>query len=532
MKTTAKKKSKGLVEYADGLSESYNRTQGIEQRKPKGQIFTHKRVSKYMAGLLGLRRKTIRLLDPGAGTGILTAAFCERLLDKITPVTLTIDAYENDPKIVPVLKKVLEFCKQHLKEKGHTVKYTIYEKDFILHNHGYFRDLSLFWQEDKPRLYDIVISNPPYYKLNKDSPQSSAMAQLVSGQPNIYALFMGLATRMTKPGGELVFITPRSFCSGLYYKRFRHWFIKNVKITNIHMFESRKDVFDNDGILQENVIIKAKVGAKPKQVTVTISKDKTFTELRKLKAEWEDVIARKNGDIFIRIPSSNLDLEILRIIDKWPTTLNDLGLEISTGPVVDFRAKEYLLPERIEELESVPLLWMHNLQDGKVKWPLKKNNKPLAIQDCERTKPLLLPVKNYVLVKRFTAKEQKRRLYAAVLLESEFPSKTVGIENHLNYVHKPKGNLSLFESYGIAAILSSTIIDNFFRSLNGNTQVNATDIRSVPFPTMRDIINIGRQVYQAQVHNDQYQIDEILSQNLGINPEIIHKLKRGERNNE
>jgi adenine-specific DNA-methyltransferase len=527
MKTTPQ----SLVEYADGLSESYNRTHGIEERKPKGQIFTHKRVSRYMAGLFSLRKKTIRLLDPGAGTGILTAAFCERLLDKSSPVTLTIDAYENDPNLVHVLNKVLEFCKRRLKEKGHTVKYTICEKDFILHNHGYFRDLSLFWQEDKPRLYDIVISNPPYYKLNKDSPQSSAMAKLVSGQPNIYALFMGLATRMTKPGGELVFITPRSFCSGLYYKKFRHWFIKNAKITNIHMFESRKDVFDKDGILQENVIIKATVGAKPNHVAITVSKDKTFTKVTKLKAEWEDVIARKNGDIFIRIPSSHLDLDILRTIDKWPTTLNQMGLEISTGPVVDFRAKEYLLPDKTEEPASAPLLWMHNLQDGKVKWPLKKNNKPSAIQDCQRTKHLLLPVKNYVLVKRFTAKEQKRRLYAALFLESEFPCDSIGIENHLNYVHKPKANLSLFESYGIAAILNSTVIDNFFRSLNGNTQVNATDIRSVPLPTMQDIIEIGRQVFQAHAHNDQYKIDEILGQNLGINPEIIHKL-RGERNNE
>jgi adenine-specific DNA-methyltransferase len=222
-----------------------------------------------------------------------------------------------------------------------------------------------------------------------------------------------------------------------------------------------------------------------------------------------------------------LDLDILRIIDKWPTTLNQLGLEISTGPVVDFRAKEYLLPEKIEE--SVPLLWMHNLQDGKVTWPLKKNNKPSAIQDCERTRSLLLPVRNYVLVKRFTAKEQKRRLYAALLLESESSYDTVGIENHLNYIHKPKGSLSVFESYGIAAILNSTVIDNFFRSLNGNTQVNATDIRSVPFPTLRDIIEIGRKVRKTQAYNDQYKIDEILGTSLGINPGIIKQLRRGEQ---
>jgi adenine-specific DNA-methyltransferase len=530
MKNTVNKKPESLVEYADSLSESYITTYNIETRKPKGQFFTPKQVSTYMAGLFSIPRKTNRLLDPGAGTGILTAAVCERLLAKSTPTLLSIDAYENDPDLVPLLEKTLALCKQRLEENGHTVHYTIHEKDFILHNNDYFRDLTLFWKQDKPRLYDMVIANPPYYKLNKNSPQSTGMARLVSGQPNIYALFMGLAARMTKPGGELVFITPRSFCSGLYYRKFRHWFIENARITNIHTFESRKDIFDNDGILQENVIIKAKVDAKQKQVTITTSKDKTFTKVKKLNVAWEDGIARKNGDIFIRIPSSHLDLDILRIIDKWPTTLNQLGLEISTGPVVDFRAKEYLLAEKIEE--SVPLLWMHNLQDGKVKWPLKKNNKPSAIQDCEKTKSLLLPVKNYVLVKRFTAKEQKRRLYAALLLESEFSYDTVGIENHLNYIHKPKARLSVFESYGIAAILNSTVIDNFFRSLNGSTQVNATDIRSVPFPTLRDIIEIGRQVRETQAYNDQYQIDEILGTSLGINPGIIKQLRRGEQENE
>jgi adenine-specific DNA-methyltransferase len=338
------------------------------------------------------------------------------------------------------------------------------------------------------------------------------MTELISGQPNIYTLFMALSASMVKPEGEMVFITPRSFCSGLYYKKFREWFLSNFQIANIHIFESRKEIFDKDEVLQENIIIKAK---KPKKVSkhkkliISTSKNKNFIKLRKIEVEYTDVICYKNGEIFIRIPTTSLEVDIQHIVDTWPNTLKDLGLEISTGPVVPFRATHYLLPELVKSPKSAPLLWV-----------------------CGKTTPLLLPVKNYVLVKRFTSKEQKRRLYAAVLLESEFPYKTVGIENHVNYLHKPNGNLSVYEAFGIAAILNTTVIDNFFRSLNGNTQVNATDIRSLPFPKIEDIKKIGKLVYESQSYRNGFDLDNIVAGSLGINVEIIKNLNKGETKNE
>lgn len=533
MEITEKLKSEGLIKYAEGFSESYAKKYKAEIRKIRGQFFTPYQVSRFMANLFAIRRTTIRLLDPGAGTGTLTAAFCERLLASNKTVDLTIDAYENDPILLPFLTKVLTACKCELEKKGHTVKYNIYQKDFILYNEGRFRKSSHSWNDDKQFLYDFIISNPPYYKLNKDSPHAAVMIDMVSGQPNIYALFMGLATRMIRDGGQMVFITPRSFCSGLYYRKFRHWFIDTVKISNIHVFESRKDIFDKDKVLQENVILKV---AKPKRlnpgkITISISRDKTFKELKKIKVNSEDVISHKNGDIFIRIPTCSLDVDILHSIDKWPRTINDLGLEISTGPVVSFRAKQYLLQELKDKPNSAPLLWMHNMQDARVIWPLQKNNKPTAIHKCDKTKPILLPVKNYVLLKRFTSKEQNRRLYASLLLESEFPFETVGIENHLNYIHKPAGSLSLHEAFGISALLNTTLIDNFFRSLNGNTQVNASDIRCLPLPDIEDIRQIGKIVYNSKTCNGELVLDDIVGKKLGISPKIIEQLKMVKKKN-
>lgn len=514
MEIPKRAKKERLVEYTERLSELYRRIYDAKIRKLKGQFFTPKQVSTFMASLFAVNHKTICLLDPGAGTGVLTAAFCERLLNDGKVVDLTIDAYENDPSLLPFLEKVLESCKLELEEKGCNVEYNIFEQDFILHNGAYLSKPS-----GKHILYDFVISNPPYYKLNKDSPQSAVMMELISGQPNIYALFMALSAGMVKPEGEMVFITPRSFCSGLYYKKFREWFLSNVQITNIHIFESRKEVFDKDEVLQENIIIKAKrlkETSKYGKIIISVSKSKDFSKLRKIKAESPDVRYYKNGEIFIRIPASSLDVNVLHIIDTWPSTLKDLGLEISTGPVVPFRAKQYLLPKLTKNPKSAPLLWMHNMQDMRVLWPMKKNKKESAIHVCDRTKALLLPVKNYVLVKRFSSKEQKRRLSAAVLLESDFPFEVIGIENHVNYIHRPNGNLSVYEAFGIAAILNTSFVDNFFRSLNGNTQVNATDIRSVPFPRIEQIKKIGKLVYESQSLWNGFDLNNIVSGVLGL----------------
>ena len=145
---------------------------------------------------------------------------------------------------------------------------------------------------------------------------------------------------------------------------------------------------------------------------------------------------------------------------------------------------------------------------------------------------VLFKLKNYVLIKRFSSKEQKRRIDSAVLLKSEFPYKTVGIENHLNYIHKPKGEISIYEAFGLSAILNTTFIDNFFRSLNGNTQVNASDIKSLPVPDIEDIRKIGKIVYESESFENGFNLDHIVASSLKIDSEIIKIQNGGEIKND
>jgi adenine-specific DNA-methyltransferase len=525
--TPIQQRTAGLTDYAQSLAEEYINGIPSEEQKSKGQFFTPKPISLFMAGLFKMGRQKFKVLDPGAGIGVLSAAVCENVLALGKKTDFSIDAYETDKTIIPLLNKVLHKCKIVLQEKGHKFEYSIIEKDYISVNSPKLGNQFYFDEKESSIFYDYIISNPPYYKLNTNSPQAASMKEIMSGQPNIYTFFMALSLEMLKPDGEMVYITPRSFCSGLYFKSFRKWLLEHGQITNIHMFESRSEVFGKSNVLQENIITKI-IPKKNKllsnRTTITTSKDSMFEHVNSVDIEYKDMLHQVNGERMIKIPTSHIDVEIQHIVNSWKYTLKDFGMKASTGPVISFRAKELLSPEFLDKDSTVPLLWMHNIQEMNVVWPIEKTKKELAIKLNEQSNPLLLPVENYVLVKRFSSKEQKRRLYAGVLLKSKFKYNRVGIENHLNYIYKYKNVLSLNEAFGLAGVFNSSIMDIFFRMINGSTQVNAIDITTLPLPSIEDIRKIGALI-QSKKPSIGLELDKIIIRVLGINSGILDEIK-------
>lgn len=519
-----------LIAYAERVAENYLNISSANKRKSKGQYFTPQQVSLFMAGLLDINKQKFSVLDPGAGTGMLSAAVCEIILSYKKKVNFSLDAYETDSQVIPLLDNVLLKCQSVLRENGHKFRYRIITKDFILDNFHRIKTQLGFEEKDGSVSYDYVISNPPYYKLNKNSPQTLLMEEIVSGQPNIYTFFMTLSLDMLKPDGKMVFITPRSFCSGLYFKTFRKWLLQHGRITNIHMFESRSDVFGNDTVLQENIItgiIPQKDEERSNRVLITTSQDSSFRNLKKSDIDYQDIFHQINGQLMIKIPATKTDVKVQHIVNSWKYTLKDFGMNVSTGPVVSFRAERYLSPVFIDEKATVPLIWMHNIQNIDVVWPVEKKKKELAIKLEADTAPLLVPVKNYVLVKRFSSKEQKRRLYAGVLLKSKFNYDKVGIENHLNYIYRYHDVLSIDEAYGIAGLLNSSLLDVFFRMLNGSTQVNAVDINNLPLPSLEKIKEIGNSIVARKLSIG-LELDKIIIDVLGIDKKILHELNGGD----
>jgi adenine-specific DNA-methyltransferase len=300
-----------------------------------------------------------------------------------------------------------------------------------------------------------------------------------------------VAADLLLPNGEMVAITPRSYCNGPYFKKFRKWYFDRLAARQIHVFKSRTKAFQDDDVLQENIILLAKKGDKPREVVLTSSADRDFQNIGRCSAPYSKVVDDSNGDHIVRITLNHLEREIVEAIDGLPHRFRALGFEISTGPVVTFRSTAFLRNDRSND--TAPLLWMHNVRPFLTRFGPKRG-KPNHIAVTDESRRLLLPAKRYVLLKRFTSKEEKRRLVAGIMAGTDSYSEWIGLENHLNYVHRKGSELAEAEAFGLAAFFNSALVDRYFRAVSGNTQVNAAEIRSMPVPDDRTISLIGEEV--------------------------------------
>ena len=472
----------------------------------------------------------MRVLDPGSGTGILSAAVCETASRSETVKSLHVDAYEIEQSLAGLTHLVLAFAQDWLDQRGVELTFNVSHGDFLLKHAAAIRARSEngLWgrNEGSHAEYDLVISNPPYFKIGKDDPRAMAWGATVHGQPNIYALFMAVSAELLSRSGELVYIVPRSFASGPYFKRFREIFFRRVAPTAIHLFESRKDVFKNQTVLQENLVIGARLrmngeGLDEGQVHVSHSKAvHDLPDSQRMVVDVDSVLDLKSANKELSIPLCAEDLQLVQAVRAWPKTLHSLGLQVSTGPVVPFRATRFLAHSESEGL-MVPLLWMQHVRPMRTVWPSSATDKPQWIKAAPESMKLLVPDATYVLLRRFSAKEEKRRLVAAPLIQGSLDEDLVGLENHLNYIRGVSRELDEELAYGLSALLNSTFLDRFFRISNGNTQVSATELRAMPLPAERDIRAIGAEAQgRLDSATDLSNLDALVARTLNLSPDF------------
>lgn len=483
------------VSYADRLGHAYSlESEGTNRKAIFGQYLTPPEVAVFMAELPNPDPRTpLRALDPGAGGGILSCALIQTLATRATrPSSVHLVAYESDAAIIPSLRAALEYAEAWAGERSLVVTFETRADDFVL------REAPALTRADATGGggdYGLAISNPPYLKVAKDDPRAQAAASVVHGQPNIYAFFMAISGALLAPKGDFVFITPRSFASGPYFRLFRERFFKRMRPEAVHVFGSRKDAFHRDEVLQENVVLHAQrtdgwlsSGAGEARVSHSAG-TADLTERSKRSVPLARIVDTRNKGYVFRVPLTEEDDRVLDLVDSWPGRLEAYGWHISTGPVVPFRTDAITDEGKVPRTHA-PLFWMQNVRGMRAEWPTK-THKAQYIRLEAGSKNALVPNRNYVLLRRFSAKEESRRLVAAPLLASEIPGPLVGLENHLNYIHKPSGTLTEHEALGLAAILSSHLLDVYFRISNGNTQVSATELRAMPLPPRAEIERVG-----------------------------------------
>ena len=378
--------------------------------------------------------------------------------------------------------------------------------------------------------------NPPYKKIASNSSHRQALKSVGIETVNLYTGFVALALQQLDQGGELVAIIPRSFCNGVYYQSFREFVLRETAINHIHIFDSRSKAFADNHVLQENIIIHLIKGVKQQYVTITSSPTADFkidpstqsvttTDLTIRQVPFTAIVKPNDKRQFIHIAANERDQAVIDRLSYFNTSLENLGLQVSTGAVVDFRLKDDLR-SNIEN-NAVPLIYPTHLNGG-VNWP-KDSKKPNAISISDQSRSWLWKNSgNFVIAKRFSSKEEKRRIVAAHY-DGSLPGELIGFDNKLNIFHDSKQGFAKDMALGLYVYLNSTLVDKYYRLFGGHTQVNATDLRAIRYPDLESLKLMGNKALSTELSHprqslqrgepaqravSQKQIDEILEEQL------------------
>ncbi len=450
-----------------------------KRKSQLGQFLTPARTAQFMAGLFTAKDNIdCRLLDAGAGIGSLSSAFLERCIDgdlKFNNIGIT--AFELDSLIHKDLNDSLSGYKKRL-----PIDYEILGGDFIEQAVNRI-------QFGSDQGFTHAILNPPYKKISSDSHHRQLLRQADIETVNLYSAFVALALAMMSPGGQVVAIIPRSFCNGPYYRPFRDFILERAAIRHMHLFDSRSKAFKDDDVLQENIILLLERGGKQGDVMVTTSTDDSFADLVTHTHPFNRIVFPDDTERFIHVPTSAVR-NAIELSSAIRCSLDDVGIKVSTGPVVDFRLKEHL--REMPEAGTVPLLYPAHFAGQNIEWPKPDIKKPNAIQRNAETEKWLYPNGYYCVVRRFSSKEEKRRIVASVVQPETFAdAEMLGLENHLNVYHENKHGLPEALARGLAIYLNTTGVDENFRRSSGHTQVNATDLKMMKYPSRAALIKLG-----------------------------------------
>ena len=251
-------------------------------------------------------------------------------------------------------------------------------------------------------------------------------------------------------------------------------------------------MFGGESVLQETIIVKVKkTTERPQTVTITSSSTSEFADVREFQAPYNVVVASNQYVFLVTDEQESTTLNRLSHLDG---TLSSIEHPMKTGIIVDFRTREVLRDTPSDD--TFPLFYSQHIRNGRVEWPVGKEDEYISTDRAG----FLQENTNYLLVKRFTAKEERRRLQCGIYLQSDHPEYThISTQNKVNFIKCETPELA----YGLYVLMNSTIYDTYYRILNGSTQVNSTEINNMPVPDAATITAMGRQLMGQELteHN-------------------------------
>lgn len=292
--------------------------------------------------------------------------------------------------------------------------------------------------------YDLIIGNPPFFVLEKNSDLiPEVYHEFILGRPNIFGLFILHSLSLLANNGILSFIVPKSFLNSSYYSKIRNYMKSNGKILCIIDFEKEGGFIDTQ------------------QSTFGFIYQKTGIVNIPLECQY----SIKIGENFMFSDNA----QSLRELLSGSTTLSRLGLSVKTGTVVWNQRKSILT----DNSNSTLLLYNSNLtKENTIKTMDFNNDEKKQYINMDGVNDII------IVVNRGNGNSAYNLNYALV-----DGSKKYLVENHLNMIYSNhligEARKKMFDN--IINSFKNPKTGQFIKAFLGNNGLSKTELETI-FP--------------------------------------------------
>lgn len=478
-----------------------------------GRFFTKKETAALMAKMLPIdeNKTAFTVLDPGAGTGILSAAVVEEICKRAKKCrAIFLTCYENDPLFVPMLEDNLERIRKKVRhDYDIRLCVTVYAENYITESQNHYTVTLTDTVEDK---YDIIICNPPTDLIEKGSGEANRVGGVTQLKINSAFLFAKMAARHLEDGGRLVIMLPTIVASASSLTAYRREMAEALALDKIHLFVGKQKNTSRAVPLKKSLILSYGKCPRPLTITVTTSTDWGTPDHTVMlpPLDYSFIVDEKDGSL--TLPKSVEDTNIVKLISSQPETLESLGLRISTGLVIDSKCEKLLFDEPVDG--TVPVIRAGALSCGQVRFARQGKKQYIAAVNPA----LVQKNKNMVLIKRVPAASDTRFVTSAIYMANQLPAyKYISTHNKINFIDTVAKDAEMCPRlvFGLFALLNSTIYDRYLSIVSKSKQINAKEMRSLPLPPKHLIESLGVKLMSLR-HTSVAACDQVVNPALHI----------------
>ncbi len=484
------------------------RQRSKEENVRLGRLFTKKDTARRMADMVKLdtSRTAYTILDPGAGTGILSAAMIERICREVPACRqIFVTCYETESLFLPMLADNLERVRRKCRHDYNVKLFvTIFDENYIVDSLHHY---TVTFSKTEQDTFDIILCNPPTELCEKASEEATVTGGVTQVKIRSSYLFAKTAAGHLEPDGQLVILLPTAFATAAQMVSFRRFMHDALTLTSVHLFIGVQKNPKRAIPLKKNMILAFTASDVRGDVQITTSTDAgTPSHTVALPPlAYDFVVSKKDGSL--TLPKSVEDTNIVRYISAFPETLSSLGLKIATGRILDARCKNLLFNDAAAGL--IPLFRPCTIHGGRIEFPGTQKKNP-DLPPIAASHQYLAPVsanlvqrnKNLIFIKRVYAKSDERLINAGVHMAASLPAYAyISTHNKILFIDtkNAKSEMSARFAYGLFALLNSTIYDRYVSIVTKSKQINAKEFRDLPLPPAHLIENMGMRLMSQRM---------------------------------